>query len=115
MEPLYVTKKIYADTYDSISMEFFDGGVATNITTWDFYYRAVHPTTGTTITVAPASMLKSAGDGGVINVLTIPFARTITDVADGLYPHNLIGMPSTDPITFMDGNVEIVKNDVEVA
>jgi hypothetical protein len=84
-------------------------GAPVDISTWTFYYKAVNKvTSGTTITVANASMTQSNSGRGVTDKITIPLDNSVTAVAAGKYDHEVAVKISSEPVTIAKGILTVV-------
>jgi len=64
-------------------------GVAVNVYSWDFYFKAERSDVTDTIVVAPADVTKSDSGTGVTDTATIALTDTITNVEPGAYTYEI--------------------------
>jgi hypothetical protein len=101
----------------SIALTFADTvGVATDISGWTFYYKAVNRVTAaTTITVANASIAKSDSGTGETDTATIPLDNTITAVAAGKYDQEIAVKIAGEPTTIAKGTLTVHARQTDVS
>lgn len=106
-----VDKALVSGDSDAIALVFATAaGVAVNISTWTFYYKAVKvDDSSVTITVADASMSKTDSGIGTTDTVSIPLDNSVTAVAAGRYNHELAVKISGEPHTIFKGTLNVVS------
>lgn len=107
---------VAGDTRD-ISLTFSTvEGDPVDISAWTFYYKAINKVaSGTTITVADASMTKSNSGLGVTDKVTIPLDNSVTAVTAGKYDHEIAVKISAEPKTIARGILTVLARTTTVS